>query len=287
MLIAETDGKSLTRLDNRSEWVSLGETVARHGHIPPDVALRLIENLKNFKRLAKAGGAESLYLFGTEAMRMAKNHDQVLASVKESTGLVVDLITPLREAELSLRGTLLDSPSEVDFLIEAGGGSAQVARVSEANLVDCASASIGTGRLIAEAGLKSPCPPEAFQMAQQFISDRLDHLGLQDGPNPKCVVACGGVVRGLWRALHPDGEKRLYREEMEYISWASAHLPITRIVGRFNVKNKRAATLLPGALVYRGLMDRFEITDLHVSEYGVREGAIIEIAKGSIQGCLV
>ncbi len=287
MLIADTDGKSLTRLDNRSEWVSLGETVARKGSIPDDVAARLIENLKNFKRLARSSGAEYLYLFGTEAMRMAKNHNDVLAAVTEETDLVVDLITPLREAELSLQGTMLDSPQDVDLLIEAGGGSAQIARVVNGKLIDCASAPIGTGRLIAEAGLTNPCPQEPVNVAEKFIHDRLEEMDLTPGPHPKSVVACGGVVRGLWRALHPDGDTRLHREELAYMAWAAAHLPVAGIVSRFGVKNKRAATLLPGAMVYRGLMDRFKIADLHVSEFGVREGAIIEIAKGSIQGCLV
>ncbi len=289
LLIAETDGngKTLTRLDNRSEWVSLGETVARLGEIPIDVASKLIDNLQTFKRLAKAGGAESLYVFGTEAMRAAPNHADLIKIIRLATGLTVDLISPHREVELSLRGALLDSPKGVDFLVEAGGGSVQIATVSRTNLVESASVPIGTGRLIAEMGLKNPCAAGQVEATRTLIRKRLDTLGFAPGFKSMTAVASGGVVRGLWRALHPDGENCLHRQEMAYMAWATAYLPVTRIAGRFNVKNKRAATLLPGALVYGELMDRFQITDLHVSEYGVREGAILEIAKGSVQGCLV
>lgn len=287
MLIAETDGKSLTRLDNRSEWVSLGETVARKGVIPADLGAQLIENLKGFKRLAKSNGAEYLYVFATEAMRLAENHEQLLETIFSTTEIAVDVITPRREAELSLRGILLDSPQSVDLMIEVGGGSAQIARVSNGRIVDSASAPLGTGRLIAEAGLKNPCPPSHVKAAERFVHDNLESLKLAPGPHPHIIVASGGVIRGLWRSVHPDGEPTLHRNELAYLAWAAAHLPVSRVISRFGVKNKRAATLLPGALVYGGLMDRFEITDLHVSEYGVREGAIIEIAKGSIQGCLV
>src|SRR5579871_1212230 len=128
LLIAETDGKSVTRLDNESIWVSLGETVTREGLVPPDLEANLIGSLRNFKRLAKARKAEYVYVFATEAMRLAKNHEDVIAKVLEDTGLVVDLISPRREAELGLLGTMLDSPHNVDLALEVGGGSAQISR---------------------------------------------------------------------------------------------------------------------------------------------------------------
>ena len=71
------------------------------------------------------------------------------------------------------------------------------------------------------------------------------------------------------------------------MTWATSHLPVRRVAKRFSVKNKRASTLLPGSLVYGSLMDRFEIAEIHVSEFGVREGAILQIASGVIEGCPV
>jgi exopolyphosphatase / guanosine-5'-triphosphate,3'-diphosphate pyrophosphatase len=100
-------------------------------------------------------------------------------------------------------------------------------------------------------------------------------------------VASGGVARGLWRAIHPDGEKRLFKEELDYIIWAATRLPVDRIVARFTVKQKRAQTLLPGALVYRALMEHFGLAEIAISEFGVREGAILEMARGKIPACPV
>jgi exopolyphosphatase/pppGpp-phosphohydrolase len=41
--------------------------------------------------------------------------------------------------------------------------------------------------------------------------------------------------------------------------------------------------LLPGALVFRGLLDHFGLPEMTVSEYGVREGAALEVAEGNIK----
>ncbi len=287
LLIAETDGKTLQRLTNVSEWVSLGENVARMGFINETMSQSLIESLKNFRKMARSKGADYLYVFATEAMREAENHEALLERISVETGLAVDLISPRREAELSLTGVLLDSPKKLDLLIEVGGGSVQVGQACEGKLEESASLLLGTGRLIADARLKSPCPPASYKHAEQIIRERLDELSVLHAQRPKFTVASGGVARGIWRALHPDGEPLLHRQELSYMAWASSYLTTRRISARFGVKDKRAATLLPGALVYGRLMDRLEITDLHVSMYGVREGAILEIARGAVQGCLV
>ena len=39
---------------------------------------------------------------------------------------------------------------------------------------------------------------------------------------------------------------------------------------------------MPGSLVYLGLMEHFGIEECIVSEFGVREGAILEMAAGRI-----
>ncbi|MFX4370064.1 hypothetical protein ABTA37_20245, partial [Acinetobacter baumannii] len=78
------------------------------------------------------------------------------------------------------------------------------------------------------------------------------------------AVASGGVIRGIWRALHPDGETVVHAAELEYLEWVSSRVSVNRLSRRFSVKTKRAGTLLPGAIVYRELMARFNLEELHV-----------------------
>ena len=68
-------------------------------------------------------------------------------------------------------------------------------------------------------------------------------------------------------------------EAIDYMAFASARLPVDRLVARFNVKQRRAGTLLPGALIYRALLKKFKLKEMAISEFGIREGAVKEIAK--------
>lgn len=282
LLVAATDGQLVMRIDNVNEWIPLGEEVARYGEIPKERVDELVAAIREFKRVAVSRAARSLYVFATEAVRSAKNRDAVIRTIKLETGIAVDVIPPAREAELSMRGIRLDTRGvEANLMFEVGGGSAQIASLKNDKMTDEASLPIGTGRLIAECGLTNPCPSDRVEAARAYLTHTLANCPIQSEAGS--AIGCGGVARGLWRALHPDGEKELGLEEIDYMAWSTARLTVPRIIERFGVKTKRAGTMLAGALVYGELMRRFQCHKLHLSEFGVREGAILEMAGGKQQ----
>lgn len=286
ILIAEAQRSGLKRLVNESDWLSLGEIVGREGRIPDTLAIRLQETLKRFKRLAQSFRSEQLYVFATEAMRRAENCEEILAQIKKTTGLKVDLISPLREAELGLRGALEDTnPHGTTLMVETGGGSVQAAWVKEAAMQKSLSMRIGSGSLIAASGLLQPASHAQIQRVAKLISDELSGLDAHDQPSH--IISCGGVARGIWRALHPDGDRRMHLEELRFLAWDAARLTPAQIVARYGVKAKRAATLLPGALVYSAFLEKFGLEEMEVSQFGVREGALLEMADGGVVACQV
>lgn len=286
LLVAATDGSLVMRIDNYNEWISLGETVATTGSIQKEQVQQLVSAVKEFRRIAKERQAVSLYVFGTEAMRSAGNRLQVLKKISSETGILVEIISPHQEAELSLAGVRLDTKHMgAEFLLEVGGGSAQIGRVKGQSLSEEESLPLGTGRLIAESGLRTPSSPLQLHAAENYIQSALEQSHIK--PGGMAAVASGGVARGLWRALHPDGDKTLSMEEIEYMAWAAARLPIDRIITRFGVKTRRAGTMLAGALVYRALMRHFNFKEMIVSEFGIREGAVLKMATEEISGCPV
>jgi len=283
LLIAASDGKLVMRLDNVNEWIPLGEEVAITGVISKERIEQLIAVIREFKRAAASRSAVSIYIFATEAVRVANNFPAVLTMIKSESGIKVDVVSPQREAELSVLGIRLDTFGDpVNLMFEVGGGSVQIASLRAGKIDKEMSLPLGTGRLIATSSLKNPCSPQAIEHSQKYIESELSKCEIS--VHSPVAVASGGVARGLWRALHPDGEKLLWQAELDYIAWISARLTSSRIVERFNVKAKRAGTLLPGALVYAALLKKFGVNSMKLSEFGVREGAIMEMASGNVKG---
>ncbi|MBS1714774.1 MAG: hypothetical protein JST30_10610 [Armatimonadetes bacterium] len=284
LLVARIGPRGLERLANVSEWLSLGQVVSHEGVIPRSDAANLAAVMRRFRETAHDLDAGHFYVFATEAVRRARNHRAVLTAVRKETGVTIDLISPQREAELGLKGVQADASMTGRFvLVEAGGGSVQVAHCQDADLLQDASLPLGTGVLIDKAGLSQPLRPAQSVRLKTVIDKVL--TGLPAFSDAKAMVACGGVARGLWRALHPDLSPVLHRKELEYLAWSASRLGIAAIARRFSVKPKRAATLVPGSLVYLALMERFGFEEVTVSAFGVREGAVLEISQGKVVTC--
>ncbi len=279
LLVAEFAGKGLKRMVNESEWLSLGEVVAKEGAIPPQLVDRLLEILKSFKRLTESAKAEELYVFATEAMRRAKNCDQVLERVQKEVGLKIELISPRREAELGLRGAMIDTrPHSPHLMVETGGGSVQAAFCRGHEITDEISLRIGTGVLISQGQVSYPIRPSHIDRMKLIIAEALE-ANLAGDYKVRTMISCGGVARGIWRAMHPDGDRMLHIEDLQYLIWDASRLDVATISARYGVKAKRAGTLLPGALIYEAFLIRFGIEEFEVSQFGVREGAILESAS--------
>lgn len=288
LLVAEV-GKAgeVSRISDTSEWISLGEIVGRTGRIPTETATQLVKTLLAFKRLATFHKAERIYIFGTEALRRASNSKEILKLLKDQTGIKVELIDGRREAEIGLKGTWIDAKGDCPFLLcEIGGGSAQVSICDDLDsgtpqLIHEASLRLGTGTLIAGLQLTQPVSSEAVARLQEHIEESLDVIEFLhfEGAKPERFVTCGGVARGMWRALHPDGKQVIRIEELDYLIWATQRLSSQEIAARFHVKLKRSSTLLPGACVFRSLMIRSGYDEMFVSRFGVREGAVIEMTN--------
>lgn len=281
LLVAELlKNGTLRRIDNRSEWLSLGEDVTRTGRIPPAKADMLVQLLRNYEIVATQSRAPRPYVFATEAMRSAENGVETLERIRNETGLDVEVIDAATEAAYSLAGVSLDCDCEGQFLLlEVGGGSAQVAVCQHGELNSQWSIPIGTGRIAGAVSLGDPPTDVQVEAARELIALRMDEAGLEGTFD--FVVASGGIARGFVRALHPDGEKWIAKEEIDYVQWACQRLTHQQIGLRFGVKPKRAAAMLAGALVYGELLERFGAKGMFVSEYGVREGAILLRAKAS------
>lgn len=285
LLIAQTDGGGVVRLDNQSYWLGLGESVAVAGEIDKDKQRDLLSALVSFKKLASSRKAQAMYVFATEAVRRASNHKDVLTSIRQQSGIEVDVISPEREAELAVRGAMLDSIGEMPTaFFDIGGGSAQIARIEASGITALHSLPIGTGTLRVAVEMDDPVSPEAIARLHDVIDEALDPVR-SIGP-VKRVVGGGGVARGVLRALHPDRDRIVEKYEVDYLERTVGKLTARAVSRRFGIGTTRAKTLLPGVTVIARLLDIFSADHVLVSEFGIREGAVLELAEGGVKAAV-
>ncbi len=264
----------------------LAQLLDDSGAIGADGVDRLIAVVREALQAAEDKGVEELLPFATSAVRDAGNADEVLARVREETGVGLQVLSGAEEARLTFlaarrwygwsAGRLL--------VVDIGGGSLEIAYGMDEEPGTAVSLPLGAGRLTA--GWLPADPPEADDVRALRRHVRTEiartvgdftRLGVPDH-----VVATSKTFKQLARlagaARSTEGlyvQRELKRESLEAWVPRLAAMTAAERAELPGVSEARAGQLLAGALVAEGVMDLFGIERLEICPWALREGVIL------------
>ena len=278
LLIARSrsDG-SLERLDDQTVTVRLGQGVDADGRLAPERMARAADVIADLAARARAAGAGTPLAIATSAVRDAANGPDLVALVKQRSGVRVEIIDGAREAQLTFRGALLGRPlARQQLVADIGGGSTEVIVAQDGQIVWVRSLQLGSGR-ITERCLASDPPPAAEVAAARALARAV----LAETPElqPDGAVVVGGTASALLTlAPDPRGEERLTRAGLAALLERLLAVPAATIAAGGAVDLDRARVLPGGAIVVEALLERFGLAAVTVSQGGIREGLLLEVA---------
>ena len=139
----------------------LGKRRHRKRSHQPDAFERGIAAMKQLTVEAQAAGASKLKAVGTSALRNAANALSFVEEVYRATGVTIQIIDGLQEAQLIWEGVRLSGAlsSTNSLLIDIGGGSVEFIIGNERQLQNAISLEIGMARLNSLFPLEDPVSP--------------------------------------------------------------------------------------------------------------------------------
>ena len=246
-----------------------------------DAALdRATEALTLYADYAEATGLDSLEVIATSAVRDAENQKELLKRARK-LGLRVAVLSGEAEARLGVHAVANGFDDQDAWVVDVGGGSAQVSRMQARRPTECTSFPLGGVRL-SEAFLESDPPRDSeIEALEQEVAERLGKLPRHIRKSEAPIVAMGGTVRNLARAIQRRDRYRLemlhgYRLTLEDLEELTERLLSMRRAKRARLPGihpDRADAAVAGALTFRWLLRETEREELIISGQGVREGA--------------
>ncbi len=265
--------------------------LAEHLDDDGDVSQTGIDALTTFTaealRVAEDKGCEDMLGFATSAVRDAGNSEEVLEHVQERTGVMIDVLAGEDEARLTflaVRRWFGWSAGRL-AVFDIGGGSLEIAGGADEAPDVAWSLPLGAARLarahFPEGNADEHTVRELRREIRAEIAHDAGHL-LRGGP-PDRAAATSKTFRSLARicgaAPSTDGNlvpRSLPLAELrEWIPKLVAMAPeeLAELPG---VSPSRAHQIVPGALVAEGCMDIFDLTELEICPWALREGVILE-----------
>lgn len=283
MAIANCTPDHLEMVQDTSTMLRIGESVKATEEISQEIQDKLLTTLRQYQDQARQHGADPIQVVATEAMREAHNSQAVLASIERETGLHLNIISGTIEAALTYHGATYgpDTPPDTGVL-DVGGGSTELITAHQRHITWLTSLPIGSGWLHDQYLTADPPMGNEIEEAQDFLHGYLQNLHV---PRlPLTVAVTGSSAKALLKLakqvlkLDPDSD-RLTSKDLSGCLGVLSNLPAQEVAQRYGLEIERARVLTGGALIILEAMTYLRLNELHVRQYGVREGMLLAYAR--------
>ena len=268
------------------EPLRLAEHIDADGAMGDAGTAALTEFVAHALAQAEDKGCEQIYAFATSAVRDASNCDGVLTHVRERTGAAIEVLSGEDEARLTFLAVRrwFGWSSGLLEVFDIGGGSLEIACGADESPQVAQSLPLGAGRLT-RLHLADGADEDRVRELRRLIRAQIarDAGAVLRVGVPDHAVATSKTFRSLARicGAAPSEEGPMVRRVLtaaELETWLPKLATMTReeVAGLPGVSPERAHQVLAGALVASAVMDLFDLPELEICPWALREGVILE-----------
>jgi exopolyphosphatase/guanosine-5'-triphosphate,3'-diphosphate pyrophosphatase len=281
-------GRYWQHVDEIREAVRVGQGMGDEAVLQPEPMERAVRTAKVFGSFCRAANIDDVHPVATSAIRAASNGRELLARIKDESGLDARVLDEAEEARYGYLAIANSTTIEDGFGIDIGGGSVQAMRIENRKLTHSASWQLGAVR-VSEAFLPDDdkASPKQLKALRKHVKSELESAGWFTGADlegaPR-AVGIGGTIRNLASAAErraglPETDAQGYllkRDDLEALIEELASMPPQKRGGVPGIKPDRGDVILGGAVVLATLMDQAGAEELEATDAGLREGIFFE-----------
>ncbi len=291
VLIGEVDGRGPVKtVYSGRKILRLGEGVDQSKQLKPEAMTRVIEAIREWQGVIDQYDVQASTAVATSAVREAHNREEFLQRVKLEAGVEVEVIDGEEEARRTLLGLRSGLPDHIHNMLglDIGGGSTEFIESREGQHPKAISIDIGAVRL-AERVLKSD-PPSAseiheaerliYSLTQQALATLGDTSGLTFVGTAGTITSLAAIAQGLTTYV-PERIHNyiLTLETVKRIEQTIVPRKKSERTGIPGLEPGREEVIAAGTLILRCIMEELRQGQCLVSEYGLREGVLVNLAR--------
>jgi exopolyphosphatase/guanosine-5'-triphosphate,3'-diphosphate pyrophosphatase len=179
LVVAEQNGNASFQILHSSKLpVKLGEGGISKGEITKAAFNRGVNAVLEHHNQIQLFGAEKIHAYGTSALRTAKNGLKFLATIKDKTGIDIEIISGDREAELIYYGVRQTHPMDkgIYLILDIGGGSNEFILADKHKIYWKKSYPLGIARLLDRFKPSDPITGDEITRINAFIAGEIEEL---------------------------------------------------------------------------------------------------------------
>jgi exopolyphosphatase/guanosine-5'-triphosphate,3'-diphosphate pyrophosphatase len=271
---------------SRRSVLRLAERLTPAGDLSAEGVDDLVQTVADAKKSAAKLGCEDLMAFATSAVRDCGNVTDVLARVRDETGVELKVLTGKDEAKLTFlaaRRWLGWSAGRL-LVLDIGGGSLELAIGIDEAPDYAKSVPFGAGRLSRERFAGDPPTRTEVIETSAWLADELAPVARKVAKHgePDRVVATSKTFRTLARltgaapsTAGPRVRRVLTEAGLRQLIAFVSRMSAADLAELEGVSASRAHQLVAGALVAQATLRALDLPELEICPWALREGVIL------------
>jgi len=292
LLVAEFEGHNYKITHRESIAVKIGKGGITNGYITDEAVTRALGALKKFKTTLDILSVQEILAFGTSAIRVAKNGEEIIQKIITETGISTRIISGEEEASYIYEGVRSSmTMDEKSLIVDIGGGSVEFIIGNGKEVFWKQSFEIGGQRLLEKYQKHDPILYDEINAINDFFLQSLNSLFIAMAAHqPKVLIGSSGTFDTL-SEIHCVRNNIVWRNSPETpLTINSFH----EIYNEIKIKDRGERLLIPGMIEMRVdmivvacclinfLLSNFTFDKIRVSSYSLKEGVLASLIKNSI-----
>jgi exopolyphosphatase/guanosine-5'-triphosphate,3'-diphosphate pyrophosphatase len=222
----------------------------------------------------------------TSATREAANTKQLVDAVRSASGIELEVIDGLEEAQLMFGAITAtrDLKGQSALLIDMGGGSVEITVAVNGGAVGAETLPLGPVRLLCGLRKRGLTESAVHQLLEPHAY-AVEHLLRAELNNGKVDIAfgAGGSLEALG-ALRPQmlNKPKIYKlqiGDLETLIPMLLSLSVEERMDQLGLRNDRADVIAIAAIVLHALMDEADVQRIVLPGLGIKDGILKQLSK--------
>lgn len=246
----------------------LGMDVFTKGEIGEEREKMVVDSMKVFSDLMKIYNVEHYRACATSAMRDAKNGDKIRKSVKETSGIDIEIISGDEEATLIYENHVAEGlDKDFSYLyIDVGGGSTELTFYENGKMKFEKSFNMGTIRL-----LNGLVTEDIWKEMKEEIRKNIN------SNKPIVAIGSGGNINKIFSMSKTKDGKPLALSTLRNFYKDLNGLSVEERMAKHGMRQDRADVIVPALKIFTNVMDWADINKIFVPKISVADGLIHNI----------
>jgi len=263
----------------------LGEGVFLRHRFSEEILQKGVKAFRHFREVMDEYAVTRYRAVGTSASREARNRELFLRTIKQKTGMRLEIISAVEESRLGREAVLaaLGPESPPRCIVDLGGGSLEVSILRDHVVEHGAQLPVGTVRLMTTLGIPGVIHPAQAEQVRRYVRALLESkLAARPNVGESIAVALGGnaetlanVAPGPRQHGLPTLELNLLRERLADI----LQRDVRDRMRAYAVRRDRADVMGIAAITLITLGRYLNIRSFAIPSVGIREALLQEIAR--------